>query len=190
MLKFNSDWTLFLDRDGVINRRLPGRYVRSVDEFEFLPNVPNAMAVFTRIFGRVIVVTNQQGIGKGLMTEQDLEVIHRHMFSEIEAFGGQIEAVYFCPDLRDAPFSCRKPEPVMALWARRDFPEIRFEKSVMVGDSLSDMVFGRTLGMQTIFVETNQEEVAKVLEQESADKRFRIDLKVSGLFELAEMIRS
>ena len=190
MFKFNSDWTLFLDRDGVINRRLPGKYVRSVAEFEFLPNVPDAIAVFTQIFGRVIVVTNQQGIGKGLMTEQDLEIIHQYMFKKIEAFGGQIEAAYFFFFLRDAPFSCRKPEPVMALWAQRDFPEIRFKKSAMVGDSLSDMFFGRTLGMQTIFVETNPEEVVKVLEQERADKRFKIDLKVSGLSELAEMIRS
>lgn len=72
-------WTLFLDRDGVINERLMGAYVRSIDEFKFLQEIPETIAQLSTIFGRVIVVTNQQGIGKGLMTERNLEEVHAYI---------------------------------------------------------------------------------------------------------------
>lgn len=190
MLKYNSEWTLFLDRDGVINKRLPGRYVEDIEEFEFLHNVPEAIARFSLIFGRIIVVTNQQGIGKELMTETQLEAVHQHMYEGIEKAGGQVDAVYFCPDLKTDANPCRKPSPIMALWAQRDFPEINFRKSVMVGDSLSDMVFGHTLKMETVLVETNREEMAAVIEKEGSDRHFKVDRKVAGLWELADLIET
>jgi len=168
--------TLFLDRDGVINRRLPGAYVREWPEFEFLPGVPEAIARLRAHFDRVVVVTNQQGIGKGLMSEEDLNKVHRQMRAALEKAGGHIDAVYFCPDLASKPGNCRKPAPAMGHWARRDFPDIDFDRSVMVGDSLSDMVFGKELGMFTVLITTKDEEAKNL-----ASAKKVIDVQFPGL---------
>ncbi len=148
----DKNWTLFLDRDGVINQRIVGGYVQHPDAFELLPGVPESLAFFSSVFGRIIVVTNQQGIGRGLMSEQQLEAVHRKMFSEVEKAGGRIDAVFFCPDLETKVENCRKPSPFLALEARRQFPEIDFQKSIMVGDAKSDMDFGKQAGMFTVLV--------------------------------------
>lgn len=149
--------TLFLDRDGVINRRLPGRYVQEWSEFRFLPGVPDTIARLCAHFDRVVVVTNQQGIGKGLMSAEDLHAVHHQMTAALVRAGGRIDGIYFCPDLASSQDNCRKPAPAMGLWARRDFPDIDFRHSVMVGDSLSDMVFGKELGMFTVLITTKEE---------------------------------
>lgn len=146
------EWTLFLDRDGVLNRRIENDYVRTPEDFRFLPGVPEAMSVFSGIFGRIVVVSNQQGVGKGLMTEKDVELIHNRMIVEIEKAGGRIDAVFFCPDLAASGSFNRKPNIGMALQARKRFPEVRFRQSLMVGDSLSDMVFGKRVGMTTVLL--------------------------------------
>ena len=146
-IPFDSNWTLFLDRDGVINKRIPGQYVRLWEEFEFLPGVLEALSLFQSIFGRIVIVTNQQGIGKDLMTEADLEAVHRQMLQEIHATGGRIDGVYHCPDLAYENSFCRKPNPGMAYQAKKDFPEIDFKRSLMAGNSLSDIQFGCRLGM-------------------------------------------
>lgn len=151
-IDIDSDWTLFLDRDGVINRRLPGRYVRSVDEFEFLPGVLEAMTIFDQMFKHVIVVTNQQGIGKELMTHEELAVVHRHMLDVVHDMGGRIDQIYYCPYLAVYEPLCRKPNPGMAIEAQQEFKDINFNKSIMIGDSDSDITFGNRLGMTTIFV--------------------------------------
>lgn len=147
-------WTLFLDRDGVINERLMGAYVRSVDEFKFLPEVPESIAQLSSIFGRVFVVTNQQGIGKGVMTERNLQDIHAYMCAEVEGHGGKIDFCYHAPELDGDENVLRKPRPGMALKAQSHFSEIHFERCVMVGDSDSDIVFGQQLGMKTVRVRT------------------------------------
>lgn len=149
---FDKRWSLFLDRDGVINRRLPGDYVKDWSGFEFLPGVLDSMAVFSRIFTRIIVVSNQQGVGKGLMQAADVEAIHKRMIAEIAAHGGRVDAIYFSPHLAHAGSIMRKPAIGMALQAKRDFPDIRFGNSVMAGDSLSDMIFGKRLGMTTVLI--------------------------------------
>lgn len=146
----DKSWTLFLDRDGVINERLIGDYIKTVDEFHFIPGVLEAIAQFSLWFGRIVVVTNQQGISKGLMTERNLDEIHRYMRSEIERQGGRIDAVYFAPQLAAEKSEMRKPRPGMGHQAQADFPDIDFGKSVMIGDSDSDIVFGQTLGMITV----------------------------------------
>src|SRR5690625_4745472 len=107
-ISINKDWTLFLDRDGVINRRLPNEYVRSIHDFEFLPGVLKVLNEFSKIFGLIIIATNQQGIGKGLMTKQDLDRLHREMLREIEKQGGRIDKIYYCSDLTQIPDNCRK----------------------------------------------------------------------------------
>jgi histidinol-phosphate phosphatase family protein len=145
-------WTLFLDRDGVINTRLIDDYVKTVEEFEFIKGSVEAIAQFDQWFDTIVVVTNQQGIGKGLMTEEDLSDIHALMMEGIEQAGGRVDAIYHCPMLRNENPNCRKPNPAMGHQAKADFPDIDFGKSVMIGDSVSDMEFGEALGMLNIFI--------------------------------------
>ncbi|NCC73676.1 MAG: HAD-IIIA family hydrolase [Sphingobacteriia bacterium] len=148
----SKTWTLFLDRDGVINQRLKGDYVKQWEEFSFISGTLKALETFGNVFGRIIVVTNQQGVGKGLMTMSDLNHIHTRMTEEVKKAGGRIDKVYSCTQLKsDRPF-CRKPNPGMALLARKDFPEIRFKQSIMAGDSMSDLKFGKQLGMLTVLI--------------------------------------
>lgn len=152
ILDISDEWTLFLDRDGVINTRLVDDYVKVWDEFIFETGVPEAIYMLSRYVGRIVVVTNQQGVGRGLMSADDLDEIHRRMVSDILKAGGKIDRVYSCTKTAgERPF-CRKPKPGMALNARRDFPEIAFKKSIMVGDTLTDMQFGKWLGMTTVLV--------------------------------------
>lgn len=151
-LKIDKTWSLFLDRDGVINRRIADDYVRSWEQFQFNPGIKDAMKELSGIFGRIIVVSNQQGVGKGLMSENDVDKIHTRMIHEVESAGGRIDAVFFCPALESEKSFNRKPNIGMALQSRKHFPEIRFRKSIMVGDSLSDMIFGKRVGMRTVFL--------------------------------------
>lgn len=151
-LNISKTWTLFLDRDGVINRRLKDDYVRTPAEFQFHENATEAIRVFSEWFGKMIVVTNQQGIGKGLMSEEALMEVHRKMLTEIEAAGGRIDKIYHCAGLRQHKPFCRKPRVGMALEARHDFPEINFKKSIIAGDAVTDMQFGRRLKMKTILI--------------------------------------
>lgn len=149
----NKDWTLFIDRDGVINHEKKEDYILNTDEFEFYDGVPVAFKELSHRFGKVIVITNQRGIGKGLMTILDLQDIHRYMCEKIEMAGGHIDAIYFCTSL-DNTHPNRKPNPGMAFEAKTHFPEIDFSKSVMIGNKPSDMLFGRNAGVYTIFLAT------------------------------------
>ena len=150
--KIDKSWTLFLDRDGVINVRLIDDYVKNINEFEFLPGVLEAFRIFAEKFGRIIIVTNQQGVGTGLMTLQDVDSVHDYMLKEIENQKGRVDKIYVCPQLKSDPDNFRKPSPRMAYMAQHDFPEIDLEKSVMIGDSNSDIEFGKNAGMFTILI--------------------------------------
>ena len=154
-LKIDTNWSLFLDRDGVVNRRIVDDYVRNWEQFEFLPSTLAALKELSSVFGRIIVVTNQQGVGKGLMSEKDVENLHLRMMAEVKDRGGRIDEALFCGALEKSGSFNRKPNIGMALQARKRFPEIRFRQSVMVGDSLSDMVFGKRVGMKTVFLSAN-----------------------------------
>jgi histidinol-phosphate phosphatase family protein len=160
-LKIDSGWSLFLDRDGVINTRILGGYVQNWEQFEFLPGVTDALQVLSKKFPRIIVVSNQQGIGKGLMTEEELDTLHRKMITEVERFGGRIDRIYHSPHLEEEGSLKRKPNVGMALMARKDFPELNFKRSVMVGDSVSDMIFGKKLKMVTVFISEDIGQVRK-----------------------------
>ena len=155
-LKIDKTWTLFLDRDGVINRRIENGYVLSWDQFVFLEGVKNAIKLLSSEFGNIFVVSNQQGIGKGLMTEEALQDIHDHMIREIEKFGGRIDRIYHSPFLKSENSIQRKPKIGMALMAKKEFPGVDFKRSVMVGDSVSDMIFGKRAGMINVFTSTNK----------------------------------
>ncbi len=151
-LDINKTWTLFLDRDGVINKRLHNDYVKHWIEFEFLEGVLDSLKTFNSIFGNIVVVTNQQGIGKGLYRTEDLELIHKNMLYEIAYHGGRIDKVYFSPYLQSQNHPSRKPGIGMALQAKSDYPAIDFKKSLMIGDSASDIEFGKKAGMKTVFI--------------------------------------
>jgi len=154
-LSIDKSWTLFIDRDGVINRRPGAHYVSSWEKFEFLPGVRKAMALFSNMFGRIVIVTNQQGVGKKMMSVGSLRRIHSAMLREIEKAGGKVDAVYFCPDLEEKQDNCRKPDRFMADKAKNDFPDIDFNKSIMAGDTENDMLFGKNVGMTTVLINTN-----------------------------------
>jgi D-glycero-D-manno-heptose 1,7-bisphosphate phosphatase len=152
-LQVDKSWTLFLDRDGVINLHFPKDYVKNWDEFFFLEGSIDAIVRLTHVFSKIIVVTNQQGVAKGKMTEDMLRSIHINMLSEIEAAGGRIDSIYAATVLAtNDPEGIRKPRIGMAMQAQKDFPDIDFAKSIIVGDSITDMQFGRNAGMFTILV--------------------------------------
>lgn len=143
--------TVFLDRDGVINRRIEGGYVTTWDEFEFLPGALEALRQLTRHGYRIVVVTNQRGIARGRLTETELAAIHDRMLERVGATGGAIAGVYYCPhDVGEC--SCRKPSPGLFLEAKADFVDIDFSDSTVIGDSPSDIDAGVSLGCATIFI--------------------------------------
>ncbi len=153
----NKSWTLFLDRDGVINHDKDNDYIRDWNEFRFYDTTLEAMAILSKYFERIVVTTNQKGVGKGLMSLADLTNIHSNMLSAIEKTGGKIDKVYYCADLADDSPN-RKPNPGMAFQAKNDFEEIELSKSIIVGNRISDMGFGRNAGMYTVFLATTHPE--------------------------------
>lgn len=156
--KMDKSWTLFLDRDGVINHEKRKDYIHNWDEFQFYEGAKEAIALFTKKFKHIIVITNQRGIGKGITRMEDVKLIHKNMSAEIGKAGGRIDAVYFCPDLDEASPD-RKPNTGMGLKAVQEFPDIDLSKTIMVGNTISDMQFGRNLGIKTIFLPTTRPEV-------------------------------
>jgi histidinol-phosphate phosphatase family protein len=154
---------LFLDRDGVINKRPGNGYVTRWEDFHFMPGVLEALKIFRSYFKRIFVVTNQQGIGKGLMTIEDFKRINSAMLDAVEKQGGHIDAVYYCPDLASKKDSCRKPGIEMAQQAKNQFPEIDFQKSIMAGDTETDMIFGKNAGMTTVLIGNSHQQVNKTL---------------------------
>ena len=151
--QIDKSWTLFLDRDGVINYENPGTYVRNWTEFIFYPRAVDNIAFFNTRFQRLFLATNQRGISRGLMTIEDLQDIHANMLKSIEAGKGKIDKIYFCTDT-DESSPCRKPNTGMAIQAATEFPETDLKKSLMVGNNLSDMFFGKNAGMITVYLQT------------------------------------
>ncbi|HTI93076.1 MAG TPA: HAD-IIIA family hydrolase [Puia sp.] len=155
--KIDQRWSLFLDRDGVINVEKEGSYIFNYEEFIFYKKTKEALKTFASIFGRIVVVTNQRGVGKGMMTAADLQDIHDKMVAEVVLAGGRIDRIYYADSLDNA-HPLRKPQPGMAHAAKQDFPEIDFARCIMVGNNISDMEFGRNAGMYTVFLTTTNPE--------------------------------
>ena len=178
--QIDHSWTLFLDRDGVINYEKHKDYIHTWDEFRFYEGVLEAMQIFAGIFRRIVIVTNQRGVGKGVTRETDLQEIHRNMTSEIEEAGGRIDAIYYCSDVDDNSEN-RKPNPGMGYQAIERFPEIDPARSIMVGNTISDMAFGRNLGAYTVFLPTTRPEV------DHQDER--IDMVADSLIAFASLLK-
>ena len=145
--------TLFLDRDGVINVKLDGQYVRNTVEFEFMIGAESAISKLSKIFNRILIVTNQQGIAKEIMSDNDLGFLHEYMLLELKKNGGVIDKVYYCPHLAAENCNCRKPNPGMIQQAIIDFPEIKIEDSYLIGDSDTDILAGNKMGLITVKVD-------------------------------------
>ena len=114
--RIGRDWCLFLDRDGVINRRVVGDYVRSWRQFEWLPGAQVALKTLREWAPHLVVVTNQQGIGKGLMSARDVATVHTHLEADLAAGGVAIDGFAVCPHLESAGCACRKPAPGLVRW--------------------------------------------------------------------------
>lgn len=177
----DNSWTLFLDRDGVINHEKHLDYVYRYSEFVFYDGVKEALRILSQYFGIIVLVTNQRGVGRGLMTEQDLLDIHQQMMTDINQSGGRIDKIFYCTST-DNSHPDRKPNPGMALRAKEKFPLIDFNRSIMVGNNLSDMEFGRNAGMFTVYVKTTNPDVSL--------PHPLIDMACANLGELADAIHA
>ena len=179
--QIDQTWTLFLDRDGVINHEKYQDYVYYYDEFVFYEGAKQALQILSTRFYKIIIITNQRGIGRGLMTEDHLLEIHNNMLADIKAASGRIDKIYYCTST-DNTHANRKPNPGMAYEAKKEFPEIDFSKSIMVGNNLSDMEFGRNAGMYTVFIKTTTPNQA--LPHPS------IDLAFNSLYDFAKALQT
>lgn len=152
---FPADEFLFLDRDGVLNTHILGDYVRNWSMWEWIPGVLPKMAALSQRYKRIFLVSNQQGVGKGCMSQGDLDDIHCRMMSDITAAGGRIDRIYTCTELESSNSPMRKPDIGMALQAQHDFPEVDFSRSVMVGDNMTDMLFARNAQLRAVYITKN-----------------------------------
>ena len=177
----NTDfsWTLFLDRDGVINFEQHNDYVKNWADFKFYKESLLALPILAKKFKTIVITTNQKGVGKKLMSEADLTNIHQNMVLEINKVGGRIDHIFYCTDLDNESIN-RKPQPGMAFQAKEKFPSIDFTKSIMVGNRTSDMEFGRNAGLHTVFLATTH--------PETAYPNALIDYRFNHLLELAEAL--
>lgn len=185
-MRANKIKTVFLDRDGVINRKPPeGDYVKYWEKFEFLPGAPEALRLLKEAGLRLIIVTNQRGIARGLMTERDLEEIHRRMQAELLRFRASVDAIYYCPH-EEGTCDCRKPRDGLFRQAQRDFPDIDFARSAVIGDPLADMEVGTRLGCLTILIADGA--AKEKLCTEALAKGIHIDAVTPSLFEAAKLL--
>jgi D-glycero-D-manno-heptose 1,7-bisphosphate phosphatase len=162
---------VFLDRDGVLNRKQPeDAYVTSWEQFQWLPGAVEAIARMNRAGMTVMLVTNQRGIALGRLTDAELEHIHRNMRAHLARHGARVDAIYYCPhDIGRC--QCRKPDIGLFTQACKDFPQAGAHNSVVIGDSHSDTQAGQRMGMRTIFIqgEAERQKAGAAVAAESAD---------------------
>lgn len=165
--------TVFLDRDGVLNKKMPERqYVASWEDFQMLPGVPESIARLNRAGLRIIVVSNQRGIALGLYTAADVDAIHSAFQRLLNSRGARIDAFFICPH-DHGQCNCRKPLPGLFEQASAQFPDISAASSVTIGDSLVDIEFARRLGMTAILIDNGDpSRPADHSAQQLADFRF------------------
>ncbi len=154
---------IFIDRDGVINRDSPD-YIKSWEEFEFLPGSLDALAALTRAGYALILITNQSMVGRGMVPLAVLEDMHAHMQAAVAKAGGRIFDIFFCPHRPDEGCDCRKPEPGLIFQAKTRHG-IDLPQTVMIGDNAKDIACGWNAGCgATVLVRTgNGVEAAKTL---------------------------
>lgn len=143
---------IFFDRDGIVNRRMAGDYIRNAGEFELLPGIAQGLADLHAKGFRAVVITNQRGIALGLMSHADLAAVHERMQDELRSATGHVfDAIYYCPHDHADNCACRKPKPGMILQAGNDL-DIDLARSWMIGDTESDIEAGLAAGCRTLLV--------------------------------------
>ncbi len=153
---------VFLDRDGLINRQAPPhQYITKWEEFEFLPGVSQAIHKLNQAGYLVLIVTNQRGVARGMMTMEEVQEMHRQMCDTLESYDAHIDGIYICPH-DEGECLCRKPEIGLFLQAEQDF-KIDKNQSWMVGDSESDVLAGQSYGVRTIQTTYLEEAVEEIL---------------------------
>lgn len=148
--------TLFLDRDGVINVRNFHGYITSPDHFVFCEHAIEGLRLLSSLFERMIIVTNQQCVGKKILSKSNLDELHRYMLKMLETNNIKIHAIFVAENLKGADNDRRKPSPIMGYEAKNQFPGIDFSCSWMIGDTDSDIKFGTNLGMQTGAIQSEE----------------------------------
>jgi len=148
--------TVFLDRDGVINRNRDNDYVKDWSEFEFLPNSLKAIKLLTDAGYQLIIITNQACINKGILSPKTLDKIHDRIVSEVEDSGGHIRAIYYCPHRDEEKCECRKPKPGMLVQAASEHA-IELSDTYLIGDSTRDIEAGQRFGAHSLLVLTRRD---------------------------------
>ncbi len=150
---YQSVRTVFLDRDGVLNRKAPeGEYIARWDLFHPLPGAVEAVRRLNEAGLKVYVVTNQRGVSLGLYSLEDVGALHARMEAEMAKHGAHVDGIFVCPHDRGV-CRCRKPGPGLFEQARALDPALTWQASVIVGDSLSDIEAGARLGLGTVFID-------------------------------------
>lgn len=164
---------LFLDRDGVIIENRPG-YVRSWADVSIYPQALQALASIRKSSYRIVIVTNQSAVGRGLISLQTAHQINRQLLSEIEAAGGRIDGVFMCPHAPGKNCACRKPKPGLLLDAAQGL-SLDLTRSVLIGDALTDLSAGQAAGIsKTILVRTGRGAVQAALPEANRLKPFPV----------------
>jgi len=155
-LFFSDQKYIILDRDGVINKKAPkAKYIKSWDQWEWLPGAKDAIKLLTENNYSIILITNQAGIARGMMSEKDLDLIHNSMNKEINIIGGKITKIYYCPHGWNEGCECRKPNPGMLFNAQRDY-NFDLTETFFIGDDIRDEEAGIKAGCKTILVNDNK----------------------------------
>lgn len=153
--------TIFLDRDGVIIENRDG-YVRSWGDVAFIPSALTALAELAASDYAIVIVSNQAGVAKGLVSAETVQVINERIRAEIVHAGGRVDAIYFCPHADLDGCDCRKPKPGLLLRAARELG-LDLSRSWMIGDALTDLQAGETAGAHSLLVLTGRGEEQKAL---------------------------
>jgi D-glycero-D-manno-heptose 1,7-bisphosphate phosphatase len=144
---------IFLDRDGVINKHRRD-YVKDIQEFEILPCVPNYLTQMRRLGFKLIIITNQSAVNRGLLSIEQLDLIHDFLIQELVGYGCPIDGILYCPHRPDEDCACRKPKIKMFLDASR-LHNIDLSKSWLIGDNETDIEPGNKIGCNTIKIKTD-----------------------------------
>ena len=154
---------VFLDRDGVINKNR-NDYVKTWDEFKFLPNAKKGIKLLNNNSFKILIITNQSVVGRGIIKEKTLNEIHEKMLKELNEYGCRIEKIYCCPHAPWDNCDCRKPKPGMLLKAADDF-DLDLKECHFIGDSETDEEAGKTVGCKTYLVSENRDllDIARTL---------------------------
>lgn len=177
---------IFLDRDGVISIFTPNDFIKSWEEFEFVPEAIEGVKILTDMGYKVVIISNQSGVGKGVFSKEALEEITENMKKVLRENGTDIFKVYYCTHSEDENCNCRKPKPGLFYQAKEEIGNIDFSKTFFIGDSERDIIAGKTVGTKTILVLSGQTKT----KEETEKWKIKPDYIFKNLKEAALFIKS